>query len=363
MEDNLIENSDLALVKKNELLKAGSSLGIINKIIYNGADKLFNEAFYLLNSMHLEKNDENYCFNIEHIFSYLKKKNFKFIVKSKDDRERAIDLFSKAISIKPLFKLAYCYRGVALGNVFPFSTHEDYEKAMDNLKVAIEIDPNYAEAYFYRGFFLYKTSGSDKGISNCVKLFKAIFEYDQAIEIDPQFAKAYYFRALAKKEYIVRMAIENSEPSDVQNYDEVLADLTRCLEVDPHYSNAYHIRGKMRGRDYHSAIADFTKAIEIAPKEGRHYIMRGKIKYKLKDLTGAISDFSMAINLEDFSKAIDLKIDTYNSALCYNDRGTAKRELGDLEGAVADYKKAILVNSRFPDAHQNLAEIIGKPNN
>jgi len=69
----------------------------------------------------------------------------------------AIEIFTRAIELKPDFAQAYTFRGSAkfdLGN---------WEGAYDDYTKAIEIDPTYAEPYDYRGrirLFWYDEEGA-----------------------------------------------------------------------------------------------------------------------------------------------------------------------------------------------------------
>src|SRR5574341_1186786 len=50
-------------------------------------------------------------------------------------------------------------------------------------------------------------------------------------------------------------------------------------------------------QDDTGAIQDFSKAIELNPKHAEAYCLRGSAKYALQDYTGAIQDYSKAIEL------------------------------------------------------------------
>ncbi len=80
--------------------------------------------------------------------------------------------------------------------------------------------------------------------------------------------------------------------------------------------------------DYTGAITDFTKAIEINPENADIYYNRGLAYYKNSNRKNAIQDYTKAINLKsDFAAA-------------YLNRGTIKYETGDKNGAIPDWKKA-----------------------
>lgn len=65
MQDEILDKRSLIQIKHNGLIMSKNILEITNRIIFNGIDTLFNEAFYLINSKHLKRKEENFCFLIE----------------------------------------------------------------------------------------------------------------------------------------------------------------------------------------------------------------------------------------------------------------------------------------------------------
>jgi len=98
---------------------------------------------------------------------------------------------------------------------------------------------------------------------------------------------------------------------------------------------------KFNQKDYTGAIADYTQAIELDPKLAPAYNNRGLAKARLKDYTGAMADYTQAIEL-------DPKL-----AQAYNNRGLAKRQLQDYTGAIADYTQAIELDPNYAPAYLN----------
>ena len=105
------------------------------------------------------------------------------------------------------------------------------------------------------------------------------------------------------------------------------------MEIDPDNKSLTHIinyfnRGfsKNQLKDYSGAIADYTKAIEIDPNYALAYGYRGYSKSVQKDYNGAIADYSKVI-----------EIDT-NNAVAYDSRARLKEITG--LPYCSDYKKA-----------------------
>ncbi len=93
--------------------------------------------------------------------------------------------------------------------------------------------------------------------------------------------------------------------------------------------------------DYTGAVADFTRAIELDPNYAVAYNNRGAAKDELKDYIGAIEDCNKAIELDP------------NYAMAYNNRGLAKAGLQDYRGAMADYTQAIELDPKLALAYNN----------
>ena len=85
---------------------------------------------------------------------------------------------------------------------------------------------------------------------------------------------------------------------------------------------------KAQGSDWSGALLHYNIAINSWPEEAMYgdFLQRGEAKYFTGDLTGAV---------EDYTKAIQLKVD-FASAYLY--RGIAKYYLKDKDGAILDYE-------------------------
>ena len=99
----------------------------------------------------------------------------------KNNTDRAIMDFSKAIEVKPDYSLAYYNRGVA------FAESGILYRAIADFDKAIQFNPEDPDAYDSRGFVY--ADMRDFG--------RAIADFDRAIELDPSFGTAYYHRSLA----------------------------------------------------------------------------------------------------------------------------------------------------------------------
>ncbi len=92
----------------------------------------------------------------------------------------------------------------------------------------------------------------------------------------------------------------------------------------------------IKGFNINDAISDFTMAIELSPKYVYAYYYRGWAKEKLGDYSGAIADYTKAIELDTTTKH------QYSDCSAYIHRGDLKKKLGDNAGAQEDYQKALI---------------------
>ena len=87
---------------------------------------------------------------------------------------------------------------------------------------------------------------------------------------------------------------------------------------------------KFKAKDYSGDIADFTKALELNPKFAEAFLNRGFAKRSAGDIEGAKVDFKSSIEVDPTPK----------DAAAYYNRALAKSALGDNDGALSDYKRS-----------------------
>ena len=99
----------------------------------------------------------------------------------KEDYDRAIVDFTKAIKLNPDYVYAYYNRSLV------YREKEDYDRAIADFTKTIELKPNFAKAYTNRAV-IYQC----KGLFDC-----AITDHTKAIELNPDLAQAYINRGAA----------------------------------------------------------------------------------------------------------------------------------------------------------------------
>ncbi len=121
--------------------------------------------------------------------------------------------------------------------------------------------------------------------------------------------------------------------------------------------------------NYSEGMLYYAKAIEIDPNYFDAYVDRGLWRFALKDNDGAITDFTVAFNLDTLSLlainnlgvvyqssgkldsalicySISISIDSVSNG-SYHNRGNVFFALGNLELAIVDYTKDIQINQHL----------------
>jgi len=232
---------------------------------------------------------------------------------------------------------------------FNWSKRKEYQKAIECYDKAIALKPdNVADICCNKGNALYYLGNYQEAIK-C---------YDKTIELEPDNADAYYNKGLAF--------------GNLGNYNESIECYDKAILLKPDHTK-YRQRGdkKFDRGDKKGAIEDYTKAIEIncidnlvtlrdkdywqeftktlgllEHNNSDTYYWRGVAKMELQDYSGAI---------DDYSKAIDSGIGV--SASRYSFRGGAKLRINDIEGAIQDYLKAIEIDVMFYPSYERLLRI------
>jgi tetratricopeptide (TPR) repeat protein len=263
----------------------------------------------------------------------------------------AIEYYTKALELDPLCVEAYMER------IYAKLELKDYKSADEDIANGDMVYPNFA-----KGMLLFDEANSHFKEGNYPL---AIQRYNEVCELLPSLTNIYYLRGLAKKLS--------------ENYKAAIADFDLAIENDAsNKAAAYFQRGKIKSmlREDSGAIKDYTHAIELSPKEEEYYYARAGVA----DNVSGIEDYTKAIELnpgnpmnyiaravnrmliEDHQNAFnDLSAyisiapsDAYRKVSdAYYFRGRMRMHLLDVEGAIADWTKAIEVDSENADAYFN----------
>jgi len=128
------------------------------------------------------------------------------------------------------------------------------------------------------------------------------------------------------------------------NYNEAIVYFQKCIDNEPEgaieaeaYANIAAINN-LDGK-YKQAINNSNKSIEINPSNIRAYVERGAANLAQGNKEIAITDFSVAINLDKKNIFLSSRIRAFVH------RGVARAGLGDFNGAIEDYDAAIALGS------------------
>jgi len=151
----------------------------------------------------------------------------------------------------------------------------DFDSAIIEFTNAINIFPEYVDAYRERGNSYDNKSDVDKAIENYLLAGK----YDEKYLLF-----AYGYECATEK---------------MQNYEEAITVLTRCIELDINTFIAYCMRGNSYAGmdDYETAIENYDEAIKINPNIFQPYFSRGSMNFELGNFSESIRDYEKAVEL------------------------------------------------------------------
>jgi len=156
---------------------------------------------------------------------------------------------------------------------------------------------------------------------------------------------------------------------------------------NPQDAKTYYVRGLTRfdKGDASGAVADFTKAIQTQSDYVEAYFYRGLAYFDLREIPKSIADYSKAIALNGsyldayYNRGLVLSamgdkpgaIADYtqvirqdrNFAAAYNNRGVALSDLGDQKGAIDDFNQALQINPGRANTYFNRALALFRINN
>jgi len=223
-----------------------------------------------------------------------------------------------------------------LEEAFSFSKKGEDEKAIEAYTKAIEVDPLYGQPYFNRGAIY----------ADHRELEKALADFTKGLEVDPTNPHGYSLRA--------NILIE------LDKIDEALEDIKSILNLtkDEAYikmalTSAGHVYSTQD--EPFLALAAYTAALDIDEHFTPALISRGQIYFNQKDWLRAFSDLTLVLQATDDPELRDAIIDilmgvypegtTVDKAMAASkvhfDQGMALREKGDYASSTESVSKAI----------------------
>jgi len=157
----------------------------------------------------------------------------------KNDFDRAIADYDRALSLDPKDSWTYMRRGIA------WYQKKNFDRAIADFNRGLEINPG-EDLYFNRGLAWLGKKDFDR----------ALADYDQVIKLNPRDGQAYANRGLL---------VWNRK----KDFDQALADYNRALEIRPGEALIYNMRGNLffeQGR-FIQASEDFKASLIKNPKD------------------------------------------------------------------------------------------------
>ncbi|XP_023577588.1 tetratricopeptide repeat protein 6 [Octodon degus] len=283
----------------------------------------------------------------------------------------AIDSFSQALKVNPLFLDAYIGRG---NSYMEFEHEEAIRQAQKDFLKALHLNPVCTKA---RISLCYNLQAQGK-------LQKAWNHFTITMEIDPQSYLAYEGRAVVclqmginfaamqdinaalkintTAEFLTNRGVIHEFMGQRQN---AMKDYQAAIAVDPKYSLAYFNAGNIyfHHRQFSQANDYYSKSLEFDPENEYVLMNRAIINTILNKYEEAKEDFACVIDRcpcwaavylnraylycclkqydlaeEDLSRALSLKP---NDVVVYKLRGEVRGKMGMTEEAIADYNQVL----------------------
>ncbi len=187
---------------------------------------------------------------------------------------------------------------------------KDHKTAIQHYSTAIGIDPLYAQSYYSRG--ISKLQLKD--------LKAAAVDFKKCLKLDPENAKAHYYAAYCL------MNMERNE--------EAIKSFSRALQYDPSLTKVYYYRAKIQMQDenYERAIADFQDAIAKDGADEKVYYQLGVCYLKTGEPKLARQSFGLAIKEDNaYKPAITEKMKLEYKSTGYDESIMLADQLLELE--------------------------------
>ena len=186
----------------------------------------------------------------------------------------------------------------------------DYDRNIFVFNQRIEVNDKEPMNYLNRGIFNTLT----------LKYTDAINDFNKVVKMDEKLLMAYFCRAHARAEMVdyinsleslpeeFTIDMDSKQPNKkpeneeelveqrIEDYEEVMADLSLVLYINPSFIFALYNRANIRchQRDFINAVEDYSQAIKIEPDFAEAYYNRGLTRIYLDDIEGGAQDLSKA---------------------------------------------------------------------
>ncbi len=250
-----------------------------------------DEAFDLANAALASGVQDAYLYNIRGM-----------VYQERQDFERAIDDFGKAIRLDGSRPEFYSNRGIA------WQSRADVENAERDFRQAVALGPDFATAHFNLGVLLHLIGNSSAGIPFL----------ERVTALTPDDSEAWTQLGVLYE--------HTNQPA------RAVSAFTRAIDIERGFDDqAFYLRGLARADllDYANAETDFSSAIDRGRTDAATYYQRGLARYKLGRSQASLADLNEAIRRDN----------VFIEAYYY--RAFVHSVLGDQASARADAQRAI----------------------
>jgi tetratricopeptide (TPR) repeat protein len=272
----------------------------------------------------------------------------------------AVVALERAIKLKPNFYQAFYVKGLAL------SGQDKFSEAIAAFDAALGIEPRFYEALRLKAQMLEQLK----------RYPEALATIDKAIEIEPKdplfyslkgdllfqlkqygVANVAYTQGLSLKPVYYTYMQRGRSRFSAGDYQGAYADYDKAIAQQPNDYFSYIGRGTMNSTQGKSqaALEDFNQAIRFIPTASPYkpliYLSRGLLLFGNKDLSGAIADWTSALD-----SSIPGKTDPSIIAQVYMGRALAYAQSKDLPKAIADLNQLIELQPKNATAFYNRGE-------
>lgn len=155
----------------------------------------------------------------------------------------------------------------------------NYAEAIPILNTLLNVDSTIHEAWFLRGVARYYQND----------LIGAQKDFDKCLSINPLFSQAYQYNAMVFEQMGKNI--------------EAIESIKKAIELRPNSSQYLFTYGVIlfQQEKYTDALVAFNHVIRVDERIPDAWLNRGTTRLMLSDSTGALNDYTTAINLNPFN--------------------------------------------------------------
>lgn len=267
--------------------------------------------------------------------------------------DRAIPEFQAIIALDPT-------NIDALGNLGVLLYFKgDYAHAIPDLEAALKLNPNLPKIQALLGMAQKRTGDAGGALGNLAPAFPKLVDKDIQIEVGMELVELYSGQEQLEKAADVVDLLRNKYPTDIgvlyasyRIHSDLAGESMLSLSlVAPHSAQMYQVMAHelVRQGQMEAAIRNFREALKINP-----------------NLPGLHFELAEALNASDIPDAKQQAKKEYEAALSVNKfdeksecrLGTMAYKSNDLSGAVSHYSRALELQPQDPEANLGLAKAL-----